>query len=64
MSVPDSWQKSSYSSFGDGDSCVEIANSPTRIAVRDSKDPAAGTLTFPRAVFAPFVEALKDVPHA
>ncbi|MFJ8490623.1 DUF397 domain-containing protein [Streptomyces sp. NPDC094038] len=34
------------------------------MAVRDSKDPAAGTLTFPPAVFAPFVAALKDVPHA
>ncbi|MET8942132.1 DUF397 domain-containing protein [Streptomyces sp. NPDC004542] len=60
MSVPDNWQKSSYSSFGDGDSCVEIAPRPPHIAVRDSKDPARGTLTFPAEVFAPFVEALKD----
>ena len=56
----DTWRKSSYSGPGDGDSCVEIANSPTRISVRDSKDPAAGTLAFPPASFVSFVEALKD----
>ncbi|WP_217551063.1 DUF397 domain-containing protein [Streptomyces sp. GbtcB6] len=54
----DTWRKSSYSGPGDGDSCVEIANSPTRISVRDSKDPTAGTVTFPPASFASFVEAL------
>ncbi|SEE68400.1 DUF397 domain-containing protein [Streptomyces sp. Ag109_O5-10] len=63
MSVPGRWQKSPYSSFGDGDSCVEIAASPTRISVRDSKDPTVGTLTFPPASFALFVAALKDVPR-
>lgn len=59
MSTPDSWRKSSYSSFGDGDSCVEIANSRTRIAIRDSKDPAHGTLTVPTEAFTPLIEALK-----
>ncbi|MFF5483368.1 DUF397 domain-containing protein [Streptomyces sp. NPDC012935] len=59
MSTSDSWRKSSYSSFGDGDSCVEIANSRTRIAIRDSKDPNVGTLTFPTDAFTPFIEALK-----
>ncbi|MFE2064518.1 DUF397 domain-containing protein [Streptomyces sp. NPDC059467] len=56
----DTWRKSSYSGPGDGDSCVEIANSATRISIRDSKDPAAGSLTFPAASFAPFIDALKD----
>ncbi|MFF7469660.1 DUF397 domain-containing protein [Streptomyces sp. NPDC008092] len=64
MSIPVRWQKSSYSSFGDGDSCVEIANSPTRISVRDSKDPAAGTLTFAPAAFISLVEALKSPGNA
>ncbi|MEV7000097.1 DUF397 domain-containing protein [Streptomyces sp. NPDC093982] len=59
MSTSDSWRKSSYSSFGDGDSCVEVANSPTRIAIRDSKDPTVGTLTFPTDAFTPLIEALK-----
>ncbi|MDX3566470.1 DUF397 domain-containing protein, partial [Streptomyces scabiei] len=40
------WRKSSYSGDGDGDECVEIATTPTRIAVRDSKTPSRATLTF------------------
>ncbi|MEU1403375.1 DUF397 domain-containing protein [Streptomyces sp. NPDC005728] len=60
MSTPGSWQKSSYSGPGDGDSCVEIATAPAHIAVRDSKDPAAGILTFQAASFAPFIEVLKE----
>lgn len=63
MDTPDSWRKSSYSGPGDGDSCVEIANSPTHIAIRDSKTPARATLTFPPEVFVTFLEALKS-PHA
>ncbi|WP_190012845.1 DUF397 domain-containing protein [Streptomyces lucensis] len=59
METPDNWRKSSYSGPGDGDSCVEIANSPTHIAIRDSKDRSAGILTFPAAVFAPFIASLR-----
>ncbi|MGW3357008.1 DUF397 domain-containing protein [Streptomyces bungoensis] len=55
----DNWRKSSYSGEGDGNECVEMANRRTHIAIRDSKDPARATLTFPAEVFAPFVEALK-----
>jgi hypothetical protein len=55
----DHWRKSSYSGPGDGNECVEIATTPTHIAVRDSKTPTARTLTFPVAAFAPFLEALK-----
>jgi hypothetical protein len=55
----DNWRKSSYSSAGDGSSCVEIAHSPTHIAIRDSKTPASATLTFPAPAFAPFLEALR-----
>ncbi|MCX4908149.1 DUF397 domain-containing protein [Streptomyces sp. NBC_00878] len=60
MATPDNWRKSSHSGAGDGNSCVEIANSPTHIAIRDSKTPAARTLTFPTGAFAPFIEALKS----
>lgn len=56
----DTWRKSSYSGPGDGNECVEIANSPTHIAVRDSKAPSGATLTFPAGAFSAFVEALKD----
>jgi hypothetical protein len=59
MTTPDNWRKSSYSGSGDGNACVEIANSPTRIAIRDSKAPARATLTFPAGAFAAFVDALK-----
>jgi hypothetical protein len=55
----DNWRKSSYSGPGDGNECVEIANSPTRVSIRDSKAPARATLTFPTGAFAAFVEVLK-----
>ncbi|MDX3091738.1 MULTISPECIES: DUF397 domain-containing protein [Streptomyces] len=60
MFIPGSWQKSSYSGEGDGNACLEIASSPTRTAVRDSKAPALAALTFPTASFTAFVDALKD----
>ncbi|MDX3639909.1 DUF397 domain-containing protein [Streptomyces sp. MB09-02B] len=53
------WRKSSYSGPDDGNACVEIATTPTHIAVRDSKTPTRATLTFPVTSFAPFLEALK-----
>lgn len=55
----DTWRKSSYSGPGDGNECVEIANSPTLIAIRDSKAPARAILTFPAGAFSTFVQALK-----
>ncbi|MDX6364723.1 MAG: hypothetical protein QOC85_3733 [Streptomyces sp.] len=60
MDTPDNWRKSSYSGAGDGNSCVEIANRHTLIAIRDSKAPAAATLTFPTGAFAPSIQALKN----
>jgi hypothetical protein len=58
------WKKSSYSGGGEGNDCVEIAHLDSHIGVRDSKVPARGTLTFPTAAFAPFVEALKKADQA
>ncbi|MGW2745354.1 DUF397 domain-containing protein [Streptomyces sp. NPDC001450] len=55
----ENWRKSSYSGEGDGNDCVEIANSPSHVAVRDTKAPSRATLTFPAESFAPFIEALK-----
>ncbi|MFC7510939.1 DUF397 domain-containing protein [Streptomyces thermocarboxydus] len=37
MGAPEIWRKSSYSGPGDGDSCVEIALRPARVAIRDSR---------------------------
>ncbi|MGX9886917.1 DUF397 domain-containing protein [Streptomyces sp. NPDC002276] len=62
MDTPDHWRKSSYSGEGDGNSCVEIANTPTRVVVRDTKTPSRATLTFPTPTFTTFVEALKQHP--
>lgn len=63
MNTPDNWRKSSYSGAGDGNSCVEIAHSPTHTAIRDSKTPASAPLTFPHTAFTPFVTALKTTPQ-
>lgn len=38
------WRKSSHS--GGGNDCVEIALTPGTAAVRDSKDPEGGVLSF------------------
>lgn len=59
MIIPDNWQRSTFSGGGEGNNCVEIANRHTRIAIRDSKAPADGTLSFPTAAFTAFVDALK-----
>jgi hypothetical protein len=47
------WRKSSYSSATG--SCVEIAPGTRTMFVRDSKNPAAGTLSVSRAAFADFL---------
>ena len=57
-------RKSSCSSGGDGNACVEIANRRTPIAIRGSKAPAYGILTFPAGAFTPFIEALKREIHS
>ncbi|WP_314412729.1 DUF397 domain-containing protein [Streptomyces sp. DSM 40484] len=64
MTTPSNWRKSSHSGEGDGNECVEIAITPSHTAVRDSKTPARGPLTFPAGAFAPFVDALKGVDYS
>lgn len=59
MTTPVNWQKSSFSGSGDGNACVEIANLHTRVAIRDSKDPTQGTVSFPPGAFSAFIKALK-----
>ncbi|MEU5886414.1 DUF397 domain-containing protein [Streptomyces sp. NPDC047461] len=53
------WRKSSYSGPDDGNACVEIADSPTHISLRDSKIPTGATLTFPAEAFSVFLEGVK-----
>ncbi|MER6382766.1 DUF397 domain-containing protein [Streptomyces sp. NPDC001118] len=57
------WQKSSYSGGGDGNTCVEIADLDTHIAIRDSKAPTRATLTIPTEAFTPLIQALKGTPR-
>ncbi|MFI6760550.1 DUF397 domain-containing protein [Micromonospora sp. NPDC050417] len=47
------WRKSSRS--GSDTNCVEIAELPQTIAVRDSKDPDGPVLTFVRSAWTSFV---------
>ncbi|MEV6593312.1 DUF397 domain-containing protein [Streptomyces acidicola] len=59
MDSLDNWRKSSYSGAGDGNSCVEIADRRSHIAIRDSKVPARATLLFRPGAFSTFVDALR-----
>ncbi|GAB2974639.1 hypothetical protein GCM10023080_043950 [Streptomyces pseudoechinosporeus] len=47
MSMPDNWQKSSFSGSGDGNACVELASTPTTIHLRESDTPATQLKTSP-----------------
>ncbi|MFD5279753.1 DUF397 domain-containing protein [Streptomyces rubrogriseus] len=53
------WRKSTYSGGGEGNTCVEIAEAVTHIAIRDSKAPARATLSVPVPSFVAFVEGVK-----
>jgi hypothetical protein len=59
MTASAQWKKSSFSGGGEGNDCVEIAKLHTRVAIRDSKAPAQGTLTFPAGSFTAFISNLK-----
>ncbi|MFL9653371.1 DUF397 domain-containing protein [Streptomyces sp. PB17] len=48
------WRRSSYSSDQGGE-CVEVAELPATVAVRDSKTPAGPALTLAPATFSAFV---------
>ncbi|MET8166415.1 DUF397 domain-containing protein [Streptomyces sp. NPDC005329] len=48
------WIKSSYSSE-DGPSCVEVASTPARVLVRDSKTPRGPRLTPAPTTWAAFL---------
>ncbi|MCP2165974.1 DUF397 domain-containing protein [Goodfellowiella coeruleoviolacea] len=52
------WRTSSYSGGG-ANECVELDRRPERTAIRDSKNPGAGTLLFPDTAFHAFLSALK-----
>jgi hypothetical protein len=55
------WRKSSYSGGNEGGSnCVEVAGTGDLIAVRDSKNPGQGSLTFSARQWRAFVAAVRS----
>ncbi|WP_078603251.1 DUF397 domain-containing protein [Streptomyces sp. NRRL S-455] len=48
------WRKSSYSS-DQGGQCIEVANTPATVAIRDSKNPTGPMLTLEPATFTAFI---------
>lgn len=51
------WRKSSYS--GSGNNCVEVATLAAACAVRDSKNPGGGHLTFGGETWKAFIADVK-----
>lgn len=49
------WFKSSYSSSGDGNDCIEVATAPDVVHVRDSKDIGGSQLVLARHAWVGFV---------
>lgn len=52
------WRKSSYSG-GNGGDCVEAADAPSMVLVRDTTNRDGGTLTFSAAAWRTFTGELK-----
>jgi Domain of unknown function (DUF397) len=52
------WRKSTRSNAQAN--CVEVAETPDAVSVRDSKDPGGPVLIFTREQWRAFVEAVKD----
>ena len=56
MSTPElHWFKSSYSDSSDINDCVEVANTPASIHIRDSKTPDTAHLTVTPTTWANFL---------
>jgi hypothetical protein len=56
------WRKSSYSG-GEGGNCIELADLGEGLAVRDSKNPAAGTVAVGPNARAAFLAAVRASAH-
>ncbi|WP_329251333.1 DUF397 domain-containing protein [Streptomyces sp. NBC_01478] len=52
MTIPNNWQKSSFSGSGDGNNCVELATTPTAFHLRESDTPTTALTTTPTALAA------------
>ncbi|MFE2870236.1 DUF397 domain-containing protein [Embleya sp. NPDC059259] len=52
------WRKSTYSN-AEGGNCVEVADVPSAVSVRDSKDPGLGFLVVPAASWGVLTTSLR-----
>ena len=52
------WRKSSYSGSGGGE-CIEVADAPGAVLVRDSKNPDGPRLAFGRQAWETFAAKVK-----
>lgn len=63
MHLPDfshvTWRKSSHSDHGGNGECVEVAELPGRMAMRDSKDPTGPVLAFTNAEWSAFLSGIR-----
>ncbi|WP_405860386.1 DUF397 domain-containing protein [Streptomyces sp. NBC_01515] len=59
MPQPRHWQKSTFSDGSDGDTCVELAATPTTLHLRESVTPD-GELTTARAPLAHLIHGIKS----
>ncbi|SEG74365.1 protein of unknown function [Thermomonospora echinospora] len=54
------WRKSSHSGSSNDEFCVELAELPAGVAIRDSKDPEGEWLTVRRTAFAELIRLIQD----
>ncbi len=54
------WRKSPRSNAGVDGACVEVAELPDRVAMRDSKDPAGSVLAFPHPEWHAFLGGIRS----
>jgi hypothetical protein len=52
------WRKASYSATNGN--CVEVADAPSLVLVRDTTDRDAGTLSFSPRAWASFISGIKE----
>ncbi|WP_233510659.1 DUF397 domain-containing protein [Actinomadura craniellae] len=58
IDLPTTWRKSSHSGGQSGD-CVEVAQAPGVVGLRDSKNPAGPILIVHRASFGTLIQQVK-----
>ncbi|MEV8424540.1 MULTISPECIES: DUF397 domain-containing protein [Streptomyces] len=59
LSATGGWFKSSYSG-GEGSSCVEVADFPSTIGVRDSKDRDLPSFSVSKLAWAAFIDSARS----